>query len=238
MKLDELEPRWAENVADLTLEIGKDQIAKASYHVAQQWLEKSYDLMLAHRLADLSADAPDLKMTISYHTIKALLKIGGDIERERARGLLIDLRLDCGDRLVVLLLELDLLSTQPTPIAKEYSSILERIIRSVHLTHSNFKTIVYHVHKLKNMSAQEAYSVLKVLLLERLYGAANDQWIEKVIVTAIWVGTTSTDIFDPITRIRELLDLCVTRSQTTLSPGATHAAQMVRTGHDRGFGTF
>ena len=225
-KMEELDPTYTEMLADLAFEIGKDQASKKP-EVALQWLEKSCDLIAYHDLGTLSPDASELKMSISYNIIKVLLKLGDTTGR--VRNLFLDLKLEHGDRFFVLLLELDLLAADFDTLSyiEEYGDILQKIIRSAYLTDSNLKTIIHHVHKLRAKGPQAAYVALRVLISERLLGSASSQWIEKAVVTAVWIATSSQGLQDPFTALHELLNLVTGQSSSSLSPDATHASQMV-----------
>lgn len=225
--LEELDPDHAETLADLTFEIGKDQSNKAAYNVALHWLEKAHHVIVIHNDTTLSADALDLMMSISYTIIKVLLKLGDEDARRRARNLFADFKLEYGDRLVVLLLELELLVVEPGFSVQEYGGTLKKIIRSVHVTDSNLKTIFHHIHKLKDKGSQVALLTVKALLAERLLSIASPRWIARAIVTATWIATNSQDTSDPMVVLRELLDLVINHSKAPLEADATHAAQMV-----------
>ena len=230
--LDSLDPTNVESLADLAFEIGKDQSNKAAHNIALHWFEKAHDLITTHGPATLSTDAPDLKMSISYAIIKVLLKLGDEKARIRARNFLVGVKMEYGNRLVVLLLGLELLAVDPEFSVQEYGDTLQKVIRSVRITESNLKSIIYHIHKLKNKGSQVAFVTLKVLLAERLLDVASPQWIEKIIITAVWIATSSQDIPDPITGLQEFLDLAINQKGAPFGSDATHAAQMVMSSLD------
>ena len=224
-----LDPTHIEILADLTFEIGKAHSKQGANGVALQWLERAHDLLATKDLADFSTDVSDLKMSISHKLIRTQLAIGGNDGWEKARSLLSDLRLEHGDRLLVLLLELELMSTEPNFPAQDYFVILQKIARSVHTTDSNLRTIFHHLHKLKSNHPDLAFLLLKTLITERLLGATSSSWIEKAVLTAVWFSTSSAEMHDTIADLEELLETIYASTSAALGPHATHAAQMVET---------
>ena len=232
--LEALDPTYTEILADLTFEIGKAYSKQGANGIALQWLERAYDLLATKDVADFSPDVSDLKMSLSHRIIRTQLAIGGDGGWEKARSLLSDLRLEHGDRLLVLLLELELMSTEPIFPAQDYFIVLQKIARSVHTTDSNLRTIFHHLHKLKSNHPDLAFLILKTLTIERLLGAASTSWIEKAVLTAVWLSTSSPEMHDTIADLEELLETVYACTSAALGPHATHAAQMVETSAENG----
>ncbi|MCJ1298416.1 hypothetical protein MMC08_001205 [Hypocenomyce scalaris] len=225
--LNELDPVSAESLSDTLFEIGKDQYNKKEYVEAVRWLEKADDVLTGQNLENLSSDASDLKTSIMHSLIRTLMNLPGQDNNERAWNIVNNLNNEPGDKLTVLLLKLDLLATDDSSPLQDYSEVLERIIRTVHLTESNFRTIMHHVHKLKSRNSDMAFRLIEMLIFERLVVAEKSEWVEKASVTAIWVVTTSTDIIDCVASLEKLFETLNVKLIKPLGPSATHAGQIL-----------
>lgn len=223
----ELDPSSAEKLADLLFEIGNAEWKKASYAHAVQWLEKAYDIINGQNLEALSSDARELQTSTMHILVKALIKLPGDDNRSKAWNIVSELEIDSGNRLAVLLLKLDLYAIDPSSSAQEYCNVLQRISRTVHLTDSNLKTTLHHVHKLRLRNPRMAHISLETLLSERLIDAEEPVWMEKALITMIWNCTSSTTMADGLELLRNVLDALFSNSGKAISPSATHAAQVV-----------
>lgn len=228
LDIDKFEPSFAEELADLFFEIGSSQSKKTQWPEAVHWLERAHNMLLDQSQELMSSDAGELRISIMHSMARALLNLESDSSQEKAWNIVRELELDCGDRLVVLLLKLDIFASDASHSAQDYCEILNKIVRTVHLTDTNVKTILHHVHKLRSRSSLMAHHVLVTLLSERLLGAEETKWIEKALITIIWNCTNSTDILDVLTSLSEVLDALANGAAQALSPHATHAAQIVR----------
>lgn len=222
-----LDPSVAENLADLLFEIGCAQWRKLAYATAVQWLEKARDVLIGQKLEALSSDGGELQISIMHFLVRALTKLSGEDNRSKAWNIVSELEIDSANRLAVLLLKLDLYAVDSLSSAQHYCTILQRISRTVHLTESNLKTILHHVHKLRLRNPRMAHMSLETLLLERLIDAKETNWMEKVLITMIWNFTTSVAIADGLELLRSVLDVLFSNSGKAISPSATHAAQIV-----------
>lgn len=223
-----LEPSSAEELADLFFEIGGSQSKKTQWAEAVHWLERAHNILSGQSQDLLSSDAGELRIIIMHSMARALLNLEDDGSKDKAWNIVRELELDCGDRLVVLLLKLDIFATDASHSAQDYCDILHKIVRTVHLTDTNVKTILHHVHKLRSRSPLMAHHVLVTFLYERLLGAEEMKWIEKALITIIWNCTNSTDFLDVLTVLSEVFDALANGAAKALSPHATHAAQIVR----------
>lgn len=120
-------------------------------------------------------------------------------------------------------------------------TVLARMIRTIVLNDTNFKTIIHHVHKLKERrcdpSGERSRSVLNMsshvyackalddLLKNRLTREENASWIEKAVVTRTWLSTTDSNAENPVEQLQQTLDTVLHDSGVSLSAPATHAAQ-------------
>ena len=224
-----LEPSSAEELADTLFEIGKSQVKKSQWSGAIPWLEKAHDVLSGQNLEALSSDAGELQISIMHSTARALMHQGDEGSRSKSWNIIRQLVIECGDRLAVLILKLDIFVTDLTSSAvpRDYCDILQRIVRTVHLTDTNVKTIIHHIHKLRSRSPPMAHAVLVTLLTERLFGTEEQKWLEKTLVTIIWNCTTSTDPLDIFRSLDEILDALAAGSSKPLSPSAANAAQVL-----------
>ena len=226
-RYSEFDPALAENLADLLLEIGKDQMEKLLYSDAITWLEKAYDILLGQTIEALSSNAKDLQISVMHRMVKALMGLRGEDSRAKAWNIVRNMETESGDKLAVLLLRLDLYTVDSTSSPQDFCDTLQKIVRTVHLTDSNLKTALHHVHNLRHRSPAMAHTVLASLLTERLVDAGEPKWLERVLVTTIWNITTSPDPVNELGLLGELLDTLGNKFNKVINPSATHAIQIV-----------
>ena len=224
----QMEPSSAEELADTLFEIGRSQSRRAQWSEVIFWFEKAYDAISSQELQELSSDAEELMIAIMHGLARAFVNQENEESRAKAWDLIRKLDIECGDRLVVLLLKLDALALDPMYDPHDYSEVLRKIVHTAHLNDTNIRTILHHVHKLKARSGMSAHAILSTLLLQRLLGAEKPKWLEKIFVTLIWNCTTSSDFPNPLSSLNEVFDTLAADPGNTLSPSATHAAQIVR----------
>jgi hypothetical protein len=73
-----------------------------------------------------------------------------------------------------------------------------------------------------------ACKLINDLIDIRLLREENRSWLEKAIITRIWLGTTNTFAENSLDELQELFDTVVRNSKASFSAPATHAAQTVR----------
>ena len=176
----------------------------------------------------LSADAGELQLSIMHLLVKNLIKIGSEEYRNQARNVLDEMDSEYGNSLVVLLLRLEYFLGDPDSSVQDYSDTLQRIVCTVHLTDSNIKTVLYHVHRLRQRSSHQAHQIVEYFVLHRLVDSKEPSWMEKGLITMIWNCTTSIDFSDGLTRLAKVFDNISANLGKILSSSATHAAQVVR----------
>jgi len=218
----------AETQADLFFEIGKDQIGRMHPTEAIKWLTKAFEAISGQNLDELTSDAPELQVSIMHSMVKALIALGGDKDIARAWNIVQDLDIRYSDKLAVLLLKLDLYALNPIFPPQDYCDVLQRIVRTVHLTNTNIKTALHHVQKLRARNTRMAHTVLVALATERLLGVEDFDWLEKTLITTVWNCTTSAELEDAINLLSDFLNTLHTELGKAISPSATHAAQIVR----------
>lgn len=231
-KLDQeqnvLDAPMREQLADTLFEVGRDQAKKQLYNPALQWLERAYDILIAQDQDDLGSDASALKNSIMHCQVHALLKESCEENYSRAWDIIHELENEAENTVAVSLLKLSVLTGDPTA-AQEYYNVLIQMMRQIHLSDVNVRTILHHVHALKQRNAGLAHTILVLFISERLLVMGEVAWVEKTVVTLLWICTTSTDLGNVTDQLEELLNGVVARSNSAFGASATHAAQVVCT---------
>lgn len=227
-----IEAAVAETLADVLFEIGRSQALKQQYKLAVQWLECARDILVSQRPEELSADAGEVRSCIMHSTVRALLKEPSQENTLKAWNIIHELEGETGDRVAVSLLKLELLTVDQAAV-QDYYEVLRHIVRQIHLSDVNVRTILYHMHELRRRSARLAHNVLVEFLDDRLLTMDEIAWVEKMLVTIIWNITTSADLTDLSNTIEELLDRVAAKSSLAIGTSATHAAQIVSTSLQR-----
>ncbi|KAL9084962.1 MAG: hypothetical protein Q9165_007828 [Trypethelium subeluteriae] len=187
------DPETAERLADVLYEMGKDLLGKKQIELAVRWLERAYDILAEQDLERLSSDAGELRLCIMQSLARAFLLLKTAEARDKAQDLVRIMENDFGHKLVVSMLKLELLSGGGEPDAEVYSAVLLSIVRTVVLTEASFKTILHHIHKLKDVNVTIACKTLDEFLEFRLYDEGRQDWIEKAVVVRIWLTTVETN---------------------------------------------
>ncbi len=218
----------AERFTDLLYEVGHDLLERKHYEDAAKWLERASDILTDQNVEKLSSDAQELKLSVTSCLVKALLGLQEENARAKASDLIDFLQTEVGDKLVVLLLRLELLSVNHDFDPTDYHDYLRRVISTVHLTDSNTKMILHHVYKLKSRNSALACTTLDQLYV-RLLDTDKENWVEKVFIARIWTSTAFTNSADAVYSLREFLEMVTAnRAKTlTLTASATHAAHIL-----------
>jgi hypothetical protein len=119
-------PETAENLADLFYEIGNHALTKRNYEVAVKWLERACEA-LGEDLGMLSPETGELRLCIlqslgeylpyldctnlTYSKVQACKKLNTAETLDKAWHLVKLMEADCGEKMVVSLLKIELLST-------------------------------------------------------------------------------------------------------------------------------
>lgn len=223
-----IQPTVAESLADILLEIGRDQAAKHQYTLAVHWLEKAHDVLSSQIPESLSNDADEVRSCILHTMIRILLKERGEKSIPKAWNIVQRLESESENRVAVSLLKLELFNVDPAA-TQDYYDVLVEVVRQIHLTDTNVKTILHHIHELRRRSTRLTHDVLVLLLTERLLTIGEAAWMEKTLITIIWNFTTSSDLASAPDTLGDLFATMVTTSSLILGTSATHAAQIVST---------
>ena len=98
----------------------------------------------------------------------------------------------------------------------------------IHITDTNFNTVLHYIHGMRSRSPAHAHSALKEFLLERLVYTEKSEWVERALVTMIWNLTTSTGIDHDLELLNQVLDALYNHLSLPIGSSATHAAHVVR----------
>ena len=107
---------------------------------------------------------------------------------------------------MVSLLKLELLQKAPSEVfdSEAYDHVLRHIIRNFNYSDSGFKLIMHHIRKLHDKSPGAGCSVLDDFIVA-LSGAEKDGWMEKAVVTRMWMITNQRDSVETINAAQGVL---------------------------------
>ncbi len=223
-----LDPSTAESLGDLLFEMGRELLGEKKFDLAVKWLDRAFTVLNGQELDRLSSDASELRTSIIQSSVKALLGVGQQDAKEQAENLVYLLEGEVGDKLIVLLLRLELLSVSgETFDSLSYSKVLQRIIRTVGLTDPNFKLVMHHIRKLNDKSPSLACNAIDEFLHTRVFEADNDEWLETALINRLWMATSQRDGVDVLPSVRRILDTVLSNIKRPVGSSATFAAQMV-----------
>jgi Meiosis protein SPO22/ZIP4 like len=214
-----------EELSDILYEIGRDEYSKKRPDIAIRWLEWTLNILDDQNLEYLTDTAPDLKLSTLHLLIKCFLAVRSPESLLRAQSIMELMDAEFGDKMIVSLLKLELLSANSKPDPDVYHGVLLRLFRSIHLSRSNFKTIMHHLHKLRNIDPNEACKAIDEFLTIRLFEQDKEEFIERAAVMRIWITTTTSTSTNMLTSLEELLGLISKNSKGPFSSAATHASQ-------------
>lgn len=222
-------PDTAENLADVLYEIGMDLLSKSQFQMAVKWLDRAYEVLNQQELDRLSMDASELRISIIECLVKALSALRQQEPADRAWSLVHILESEIGDKLVVLLLQLKLLANSPNESFDSiaYSDVIQRMIRTLTLSEANLKLIMLHIRKLSDRSLTHACRAIEDLLGLRVLPSETREWIEKIIVTRLWMATKQEDTLKTLTAVEEFLTSTAADLRDSIGASATLGAQVV-----------
>jgi hypothetical protein len=223
------DPSTAESMSDVLYEMGKDTLLKGKHSLAVQWLDRAHEILGTQEVDRLSMDASELRMSIMESWIKALLGVNDAAAIEKARNMVDLLDNEFPDRLVVLLLKLELLSSPTNEVFESvsYSEILHRMTCTMQFNNSNFKLIMYHIRKLKDKSPSLACKALDSFIRIRILKVENnEEWVEKAVVTRLWMIVG--DIPESLDSLESILSAIFTELRKPVSLTVIQASHTVR----------
>jgi hypothetical protein len=227
--LQYFDPYTAESLADVLYEMGKDLFSKQHFNMCVKWLQRAYEVLSSQELDKISMDARELRISIIQMSVKGLLALKTPEAGEKSRSLIGLLENEVGDKLIVLLLKLEMLSSLAGDNfdSDAYSDVLDRMIRTVPLNDGNFRLIMFHIKRLGDRSSNRACRVLEDFLKLRVLEQEKEEWLEKVIITRIWITVNQKDSADTLSTLINSLSSIVSEVPHPLRPAAAHAAHTV-----------
>ncbi|KHJ34534.1 putative tpr-like protein [Erysiphe necator] len=222
-----LDAATTESLADVLFEMGKELLNKKQYKLSIKWSQRAFDVINGWQLDELSNDASELRISIMQVLIKALICLEDDDSLAEAQKLLDILEREVGDKLVVLLLHLEILSA---PNCKKfdssaYSDVIIRIMRVVYLTEPNFNLLMFHIRKLNDKSPSLACCTIEELLSKRILVDGLSEFVERILVTRVWMEVGHGDDDDRTQYLDTILSKILANIKNPISPQATLAAQ-------------
>jgi len=221
-------PKTAESLADVLFELGKDLLSRKQSALAVKWLDRAYEIIGSQELDRLSADAGELRMSILQMLVKALLDCKDLHSYEKASGIVATLESEVGDKLIVLLLRLEMITRSSEEFdGTGYNDILQKMIRVVPLHDANFKLIMYHIRKLNEKRPSLGCKALDDFVRLRVLHAEREEWLEKVLVTRMWMAIGQRDSPEALMFLERFLTTVVDNMKRPVSSAATLAAHTV-----------
>ncbi|KAI1474952.1 SPO22-domain-containing protein [Daldinia eschscholtzii] len=222
-------PASAENFADSFFEIGKDLAAKKNFSLAVKWLERAHEFINHQDLEQLSREVVELRLTISQALIRAYLNLNTAESFKSAENHVCYVESELGDKLVVLLLRLELLLSSPAEVfdSNAYAAVLRRMIRSLEISESSFNLMVHHIRKLDDKSPSLASSVLGEFITLRVLPTQQGSWIERAIVLCVQMATARRDTYETIQELGTMFDNIAAKLEKPLSAAAVLAIQIL-----------
>lgn len=226
--LKDVDTSLAEQMADTLRHIGSDVSSKGDHAMALKWLRRANQLINSQDLGKLSAEGLQLRLAICHDLIQALLGVGSQECIQEADDLISYTESEIGDKPVVLHWRLEILLKSPGEVfdTEAYASILRRMIRSAESSDAIFTFLLHHIKELRERNSRLAIGLLDELLLTRLVQSNNTDWMGKVIVRRVWVGTMETDSSQGATELMGLIERISGNIDRSLSPdiaGAVHS---------------
>ncbi|CAI6268821.1 unnamed protein product [Periconia digitata] len=218
-------PVTAEYLSDLLHDIGKGLQEKRNYELSVRWLERAFDILETQDIEMLSSDAGDLRLSTMQSIANCYMQIGDTHSKEKAWKMVRLLEADYQDKMGVALLKLEFLSKEDVFGSQEFYAVLSRMIRTVVLNDRNFKTIMHYIHKLKEHDSIAACKLIDDLIDMRLFREEKEVWIEKAVITRIWICCTTTAADVSLEQLHGFLDSVAQNMKGTFSAQATHATQ-------------
>lgn len=224
-----LDSATAEDFADILYDMAASQVSGSQYELALIWLNRAHNILSAHDADTMSIDASELRLSILQSSVKALLGVTGPEAIEKAEAIVAGLEIELGDRLIVLLMRLEVIdsSSQETFDSDMYYFTLRRMIRTIALNDKTFKTIMHHIRLLHNKSPSLACKVLDEFLQERALREENERWVEMILVNRFWMATNQRDGIEVVDSTRSTLELISSNLRNPISVSAAHAMQTV-----------
>jgi hypothetical protein len=231
-----VEPRYAERLADVLYEIGRDMSRKNDFQIAVKWLRRAQDVINSQDIEQLSPEALELRTAIMQAHVAALLHLDTKEDLEKAQNLIDFMQSEMGNTMVVLVLRLDVLNKVPPEIfdSNAYAGVLSHMITSLKqldvemdpvnktVNEPAFRLINHHIGKLHSRSPELGCAVMDQFILA-LAKTKHESWMERLVTKRIWMAASRPDSITSIEAVQTTLS-CL---KNPLTAEATIAVQTV-----------
>jgi hypothetical protein len=214
-------------LAELLLEIGKDQHLRHSHQVAVHWLELSLEVI--GNAGDEVSDNLGLRTTIEHSLVNALAHIGENSATEKAWDMVANLRTHGQETPALLLIQLHLYAQDKYSSPQGHAGALQRLFQSMQITDSTFQTAIHHTHILMTQDRALAHLALRKNLLPRCIEIEDAGKTERVLVLVVWNLVAQAEHCDTIKELRGILDDLHGTVSQSIGVNATHAIHTVCT---------
>ncbi|KZZ87885.1 Meiosis specific protein SPO22 [Ascosphaera apis ARSEF 7405] len=194
----EQEASVAEAFADICYDIGHSHLGEKDFPLAVKWLERAFDALSKHDLGALSPDADELRLAV-LHALARAKMVSPDGDSMDVNILTEVLSKEYGNRLPVMLLNIEMISKEPEPDCELYHEKLVGLLRTVPLTDANLNMLsqesfcidnsVQLMQDLLDLAADALYQ----LIFQRLVLHHDPVPLERGFVTFIWMQTSGAD---------------------------------------------
>ncbi|KAI3394550.1 hypothetical protein diail_2541 [Diaporthe ilicicola] len=220
--LNQVKPASSENIIDVYFQIGHGMLMKEDFPMAEKWLQRAWDAINGQRLEELPRDVVELRMAILQSLVTVLMSLPTSESHEKAQNLVRYIESEVGDQPIVLVLSLEILDRSPAEVfdSEAYGNILRRMMRSFQLSDSSFKLLAHHIRKVHAKSPGLGCALLDEFLAS-LIKSGQDDWIDKAVVTRIFMTTSQRDFAGGIGQAGKALS----RLEKPVSSDASFSAQ-------------
>lgn len=191
--------------------------------MAEKWLQRAWDAINSQRIQELPRDAVELRMAILQSIVTALLGLQTSESNEKAHNLVKYVESQVGDQPIILLLNLEILNRSPAEVfdSEAYSNILRRMIRCLQPSESSFKVLAHHIRLVHDKSPGLGCAILDELL-SSLVKTGQSAWIDKAVVTRVFMTTSQRDFSGSIDEAEKALS-----KLQPISPDASVSAHLL-----------
>lgn len=219
-----LTPEYAGRLGGILLDIGRTLSDLRENKAALKWYNRALDVMNTQEPEKLSREDRGLRLVLFQTLVGALLFDGSPENLERASNLIHYIEAEKGEEYIVSLLKLELLIKTPAEVfdSEGYADALRHTLRHFINSDSGVKLGLSHIRKLHDKSPGAGCAVMDDFIT-LLGGTKHHEWLEKAVVTRMWMITSQRDSLETINTVKSVLG-CLKRP---LSAEAAVAAQAV-----------
>ncbi|KAK4141165.1 meiosis protein SPO22/ZIP4 like-domain-containing protein [Dichotomopilus funicola] len=201
-----LTPEYAERLGSNLLAISKSLSDLHDNKAALRWLNRALDVVNTQEPGKLSYGGRVLRRSVFQALVAALLIEGGPENLEKARNLMHYIEAENGDGHVVWMLKLELLIKTPAEVfdSEGYADTLRHAMRHFIRSDSGFKLALIYIRKLHDKSPGAGCAVMDDFIT-LLGSAKNHEWLEKAVVTRMWMITSQRDSLETISTVKSVL---------------------------------